>query len=513
MAIFHLTTKVFSRGKGQSAIAAAAYRSGQRLFDEADGLQKSYQGRADRIEFEGMFVPANTPAWAKDRNQFWNRAEQAETRRDGRLAREIEVALPHELTAEQRQRLVQDFVREQFVRKGYAADVAIHGPDRGDPRNHHAHILISERKIGPDGFADRKDPAMNSKAQLHQWREQWANLANRHLARHGHAARIDHRSLDAQGIDREPTTHLGYAAAEMTKRGAQSDRVDEYRGIVARNDERADLRQQLAATDKEIVSLEAEGERLAKLEREKAAQLAARSAEAAESSRRTAADAKLAATVEKAATIERQVGGDRQAAEEALRRLAIQDARPTEIGKAFKDSAREGAQQARAERREGEFWDRQATWQASLPQPRTYSAPKPRAPGLHVMDSATGAVSKLGDFITDLLAGAPPPPPAQSKGAAVAAFVTNPAARREQQQAARQAGRAAEAADKALERMRQDMAAGRNLKSEDIRSLTRQHQEQIRHFGDNAVTQMVQAAQKRAEGYWKGEDRERERER
>ncbi len=253
MAIFHLTTKVISRGKGQSAIAAAAYRSGERLRDEQANEQKFYQARAERIEFTGIYAPKDAPEWAQDRNRFWNEAERAETRKDGRLAREIEIALPHELTAEQRRWAVQDFVREAFVRKGYAVDVAIHAPDKeSDARNHHAHILIAERKLGADGFAKMKDPAMNKREQLTEWREQWAHVANRHLERHGHAERIDHRSLKEQGVEREPTIHLGYAANEMAQRGAQSDRMDRLKGVIERND----IRLEMKALDREAAGLE-----------------------------------------------------------------------------------------------------------------------------------------------------------------------------------------------------------------------------------------------------------------
>src|SRR5271163_4208981 len=130
MAIFHLNAKVISRGKGQSAIAAAAYRSGERLRDEQAGEQKFYTARAERILFTDIMAPKNAPEWAHDRNALWNHAERAEKRKDAQLAREIEVSLPHELTEQQRQWLVKDFAREAFVRKGYAVDIAIHAPEK-----------------------------------------------------------------------------------------------------------------------------------------------------------------------------------------------------------------------------------------------------------------------------------------------------------------------------------------------------------------------------------------------
>lgn len=237
MAIFHMSVKVISRGKGQSAVAAAAYRSGEKLRDYQTGETKDYQTRAERIVFEGVFAPKDAPEWAKDRESLWNHVEAFEKRKNSQLAREIEVSLPHEMTDQQREWLLKDFIREQFTRKGFAVDAAIHAPDRNsDERNYHAHLMVTMRRIEGQEFESHKDRSLNSKEQLKEWREEWAALANRHLERHGHEARIDHRSLFEQGIDREPTIHVGYAGMQMDARGAQSDRMDELRGIMARND-------------------------------------------------------------------------------------------------------------------------------------------------------------------------------------------------------------------------------------------------------------------------------------
>ncbi len=253
MAIFHLTAKVISRGKGQSAIAAAAYRSGERLHDEQANEQKFYQARAERIEFTAIMAPKDAPEWAHDRNQLWNHVERAEKRKDAQLSREIEISLPHELTPQQREWLVKDFAREAFVRKGYAVDIAIHAPDKkSDDRNHHAHIMVTMRMLDGDGFAAKKDPSMNRREQLGEWREQWAHLANRHLERHGHEARIDHRSLKEQGVEREAGIHLGYAVNEMAQRGAQSDRMDALQQVIARND----IRVEVGKIERELAQLE-----------------------------------------------------------------------------------------------------------------------------------------------------------------------------------------------------------------------------------------------------------------
>ena len=124
-------------------------------------------------------------------------------------------------------------------------DIAFHAPDKdSDQRNFHVHMMVTMRPLGngPEGFARTKDRSLNSRDQLDAWREQWAHLANRHLERHGYEERIDHRSHKARGIDREPTIHLGYAANEMAARGAQSDRMDELRAILSRNEIRLDLK-------------------------------------------------------------------------------------------------------------------------------------------------------------------------------------------------------------------------------------------------------------------------------
>lgn len=246
LAIFHLSAKIVSRGKGQSAVAKAAYNSRDNLENENTGERHDYR-RQGEILFSGIFAPKNAPDWVQDRQDLWSAVEKKETRKNSQLAREIEIALPHELTDKQRENLVKDFVRENFVRKGMIADVAIHAPATdGDQRNHHAHILLTMREIGPDGFGE-KMRHLNSKAQLEEWRENWARTANRYLDRFYHSDRIDHRSLEAQGIDREPTTHLGPIAAQMEKEGAKTVIGDINRTIEERNRQREELKAQRQA--------------------------------------------------------------------------------------------------------------------------------------------------------------------------------------------------------------------------------------------------------------------------
>jgi len=257
MAIFHLSAKVVSRGAGQSAIAKAAYNARDKIRDEQTGKLKDYT-RAAGVVFSAIYAPKDAPAWARDRQTLWNEVERGEKRKDAQLAREITVALPHELTAEQRRQLLTDFVREQFLRKGMVADVNIHAPGgKGDDRNHHAHILLTMREIGPDGFDPMKGRDWNSRAQLQAWREAWERTQNRYLERHGHDARVDRRTLEAQGIDREPTTHLGpHAHAMEQRKGVETERGAIHRDTFTAAQETAKLKRELAAVMRQIAALE-----------------------------------------------------------------------------------------------------------------------------------------------------------------------------------------------------------------------------------------------------------------
>lgn len=251
MAIYHFSVKVVSRGKGQSAVAKAAYNSRECLEDERTGELHDYR-RKGGIAFSGVFPPKGAPAWVRDRDALYNEIERRETRKDAQLLREVEIGLPHELTPLQRERLVKDFVREQFVRKGMLADVAIHepGPD-GDERNYHAHILLTMRELGPEGFGD-KVREWNSREQLEHWREAWERTANRYLEKHGHEERIDRRTLEEQGIDREPTVHRGPQVDAMEREGIDTDRRVQWRETVHLNATLADLRLELADLQNEI---------------------------------------------------------------------------------------------------------------------------------------------------------------------------------------------------------------------------------------------------------------------
>jgi hypothetical protein len=213
MAIFHLAHRFVRRSNGSSSLATAAYNAGQKLQD-SKGSEADYS-RKGGILFDEISLPSGSRAWANNRGELWRRLEaredQSTRRKDAILAHNFDIALPHELTLEQNIFLARDFVREQFTRKGYAVDWAIHAPDpRGDSRNIHLHVLVPLRKIEGETFGNK---ARYTKNQLRQqniaWRRAWATLTNRHLKRYGHKAKIDERSLLAQGIQRTPTRHKG----------------------------------------------------------------------------------------------------------------------------------------------------------------------------------------------------------------------------------------------------------------------------------------------------------------
>lgn len=219
MAIYHCSAKIISRSSGRSATGAAAYRAGVEISDERSGLVHDYS-RKRGVDHSMIIAPDNAPNWVHNRAQLWNCVEQVEKRKDAQLCREIEVALPRELGLEQMQELVTGFARTQFVDKGMIADVNIHHAESDNP---HAHILLTTREISPEGFG-KKNRHWNRKELLQTWRESWEQHANKALELAGHDQRIDHRTLDAQGIQRVPQIHIGAKVVEMEQRGQRTER-------------------------------------------------------------------------------------------------------------------------------------------------------------------------------------------------------------------------------------------------------------------------------------------------
>ena len=218
MAIYHFSAQVISRSKGQSAVAAAAYRSGERFTDERTGETKFYQRE---VEPETMILaPSHSPEWVHDRQQLWNEVEKAETRKNSQVAREINIALPREISHQEQTELIRGYVQKEFVDQGMIADIAIH---RDDQENPHAHVMLATREISEDGFTI-KNRDWNKKELLLQWRKQWAVQANHSLEREGVEDRITHESHETRNLILFPTVHLGHVAHEMEKRGVETDR-------------------------------------------------------------------------------------------------------------------------------------------------------------------------------------------------------------------------------------------------------------------------------------------------
>lgn len=277
MAIYHLHVKAFSRSSGRSATAAAAYRAGEKIIDQRTREAHDYTKKRG-IEETALVLPGGG---TENRSEFWNRVELHHKRGDAVVAREVEVSLPAELTREQRRELAVGFARELSERYGVAADVAIHQPSRkGDERNHHAHIMLSACRVSPDGTLGKKavelDPIHCQRHKLEivvsRERSRWAELANASLERHRHVGRIDHRTLEAQGIDREPTRHRGPGATAIERRTQEPSRRSlEHR--VQQTPPR--ISPAAAPTLNEVTALAAMKEEGARIRREQLAQKAA----------------------------------------------------------------------------------------------------------------------------------------------------------------------------------------------------------------------------------------------
>lgn len=243
MADYRLSAQVISRADGRSAVAAAAYRAGVDLTDERTGTVHDFR-RKGGVEDAWISAPEAAPEWASDRAQLWNNVEASERRKDAQVARELQLSLPHELTFEQRKALVADFVNTELVARGMVVDIAMHSPSRGgDDRNFHAHLMLTTREIGPDGFG-KKERDWNKTEVLEQWRQAWAETQNRHLRQHlgERAPQVTHLSLRDQGKEQIATHHLGPAATEMERRGVSTARGDLNRSARDRNQAVAEWR-------------------------------------------------------------------------------------------------------------------------------------------------------------------------------------------------------------------------------------------------------------------------------
>lgn len=246
MAIFRLQIETVSRSSGRTATAAAAYRSGERIRDERTGALYNHSKRDDVLHKE-IFLPSRFDRpdagmdWARDRSTLWNTAEKAEHMSNSRVAREYQVALPPELSAEQRVTLARTFSREIADRYNVAVDLAVHAPrPEGDQRNFHAHLLATTREVTPQGMGPLTGLDMGGRARSERGfppsrqefttlRARWAQLTNEALREANIEARVDHRSLEAQGINREPQPRLPWASIAAERRGKHDEITERIR--------------------------------------------------------------------------------------------------------------------------------------------------------------------------------------------------------------------------------------------------------------------------------------------
>lgn len=237
MAIYHCSMKPVARSGGRSAVAAVAYRTATRMLNERDGLVHDFTRKSGVVHTEIVLPDGVEADWARDRSNLWNAVEFAEKRKDARVAREFEIALPHELSAAERLSLTRDFARDLANRYGAAVDFAIHQPgSEGDVRNIHAHVLMTTRAVEATGLGDKtlierenkwllNHDQPTAQMQLRDIRQAWEAHANRHLVRAGLDIRIDHRSHLERGLEIEPTEHMGIHASQIHRRGREVSRT------------------------------------------------------------------------------------------------------------------------------------------------------------------------------------------------------------------------------------------------------------------------------------------------
>jgi Ti-type conjugative transfer relaxase TraA len=234
MAIYHFSAKVVSRANGSSAVASAAYRAAERLTDHRLGRDHDFTNKAGVVHSEIM-LPEGAPERFADRETLWNAVEAGEVRKDAQLARDVEFAIPREMNEADGIQLARDFVAREFVARGMIADLNVHWDKAadGNPKPH-AHVMLSMREVGPDGFG-QKDRDWNSKELLGAWRESWADHVNTRMAELGLEARVDHRTLEAQGIPLEPQHKIGAAGSRREMHGEDAERADDHMRIAREN--------------------------------------------------------------------------------------------------------------------------------------------------------------------------------------------------------------------------------------------------------------------------------------
>jgi Ti-type conjugative transfer relaxase TraA len=245
MAIYHFSAKVISRANGSSALAAAAYRSASRLHDQRLDRHHDFSNKAGVVHSDVM-LPDGAPEEWRDRESLWNAVEAAEVRKDAQLAREVEFALPRDLDQAEGIRLAREFVEREFVKRGMIADLNVHWDIAGDGEaKPHAHVMLTTREVDEGGLG-AKVRDWNRTDLLRHWRESWAEHVNTRLAELDIDARVDHRSLEAQGIELEPQNKIGPAPARMEGQGLESERLADHAEIARSNGDKLLARPALA---------------------------------------------------------------------------------------------------------------------------------------------------------------------------------------------------------------------------------------------------------------------------
>lgn len=287
MAIYHNSTKIISRSKGRSAVGASAYRSGEKIKNEYDGIQHDYS-RKGGIVYSEVMLPQQAKKEFKNRATLWNEVEKIEKSKNSQLAREVEVSLPKELNREEQIKLIKSYVQDNFVKNGMCADLNIH--DKGDG-NPHAHIMLTMRPIKENGEWGAKSKEQkvldkegniqrtktgrilskkiettnwNTKEFLESYRKDWADKINERLKEKGINQTVDHRSYEEQGIEKIPTIHEGATARKMEKKGKISDRIEINKRIKAINEKTKECNREIQKIENEIQELKNEVTKLNK---------------------------------------------------------------------------------------------------------------------------------------------------------------------------------------------------------------------------------------------------------
>ena len=275
MALFHLNVTQIKRSKGQSAIAAAAYRAGEKLYSEYYGEISDYTKKHGVICSE-ILLPDHAPREYSDRQTLWNAVEKVERGKNSQLAYSFDIALQNEFSLDENIALARQFLLEHFVSRGMVVDFAIHVPDTepGGISNPHFHVLTPIRPIEQNGKWGMKQRRVyeqdeegnrlldadgnyifnavpttdwGSPETLEYWREQWAAMCNAKFEEKNLPCRIDHRSYERQGVDVLPTIHEGPSVRQMEAKGIRTDKGDFNRWIKATNSLIQSVRKKIAA--------------------------------------------------------------------------------------------------------------------------------------------------------------------------------------------------------------------------------------------------------------------------